>query len=495
MSASPISGLFAQAVDTILFQAVRRHGELDGSCSFAVSTDGGATFAPAHRGSDGKPFFRVPSLAALWRITVRATPADARFWEGEGTFRWVEGSGLVRDEARPEQFFLHDTVVSGADSVTVLSFHLSVFRDVSQALLDKLKAAPAEQAAAVAQWEPWPPSGWVVPPPASYHVIAPAVVSGSDVVFETGSAGAGLAVTLIERKGTALPQLFVVGWPALLPCVAGAPPTPFLVFFTHELNQNLGTFKHLDAYPDSWDYLHLVIYHYLNYGRDPVDVPSAGQTWRGLVYQMSVVGKTPVLFLPVGDAKVPAGEVGDCLDAAKLEDLLLEVQAFFFKRAGLPKPPSTEVGRTAMASFSSGNNQVSMFLTRAANGTHRFYLDTLRELYSLDVPRALAPAWARAAQTWGGRGKDAHEKVIRMYGTDPPTYAPIHQALVGGAPPEAPYTSSSASGTRTVTVLPEASWRAVLGVPDADPASLAGTVHELHCATLLTDALRRSTGF
>jgi hypothetical protein len=483
-------------VDTIIFQAVQRHGELDGGCSFEVSTDGGTTFAPVQKGSDGRPFASVPSLAALLGLTVRAKPAEAKFWGGQGTFRWVDGAGLVRDEALPEQFFIQDTEASGADSVTVVSFHLNVFRDVSQTLFDALKDTPGDQKDAdLAVWEPWPPPAWVAPPPFSYHVITKDVVSGSDVVFETSSAGAGLAVTLLERKGTALPQLFVVGWPALLPCVPDAPPTPFLVFFTHELNQNLGTFKHLDTYPDSWDYLHLAIYHYLNYGRDPIDLPNAGYTWRGLVYQMSLACKTPVLFLPIGDAKVPAGEVGDCLDAAKLEDLLIEVQAFFFKRAGLCKPPSAELGRTAMASFSSGNNQVSMFLTRAGNLSHRFYLDTLRELYSLDVPRAFAPGWARAAETWASRGKDRDQKVIRMYGTDPPTYAPIHQALTGEPAPEAPYASSSASGTRTVTVLPEASWRAALAVPDADPASLASVVHELSCATMLTDALRRSTGF
>jgi hypothetical protein len=496
-------------VDTIFFQAVRRHGELDGGCSFEVSTDGGATFTPAQRGKDGRPFARVPSLAALPGLTVRAHPADARFWPGEGTFRWLDGAsheggdprtpgptGLVRDEAPPEQFFVQGTEASGADSVTVVYFHLNVFRDVSQPLLDKLRATPSdEKGGDLAVWEPWPPTAWVAPPPASYHAITPDVVSSGDVVFETCSTAAGLSVTLLERKGAALPQLFVVGWPDLLPCVPGAGPTPFLVFFTHELNQNLVQFKHLDRYPDSWDYLHLAVYHYLNYGRDPIDLESAGQTWRGLVYQMSLAGKTPVLFLPVGDAKVPAGEVGDCLDAAKLEDLLIEVQAFFFKRAGLFQPPSAEVGRTAMASFSSGNNEVSIFLTRPGNLSHRFYLDTLRELYCLDVPRAFAPGWARAAETWAGRGKDSAEKVIRMYGTDPPTYAPIHQALVGGPAPAAPYASSSGSGTRTVAVLPEASWRAALNLPNADPQSLAGYVHELCAATLLADALRRSTGF
>jgi hypothetical protein len=403
----------------------------------------------------------------------------------------------VRDDAPAEQFFVQGTLKSGADSMTVMHVHLNVFRDVSKPMLEKLKDAPSEwDEQTLKDYDIWPPTGWMGRAPAFYGVISPDVLSGSDVVFVPQNQAAGVEVTLLLRKGPGvLPELFAVGWPLALPRTLDAGPTPFLVFFTHQLNQNVGDFKHLDHYPDSWDYLHLGIYQYLNYARNPLDVDNDGYGWRGLCYQLSFSQKRLALVLPIGDATKPAGEVGDCLDAAKLEDLLLEIQAFFFKRAGLFRPPATVLGRAAMASFSSGNNEVAMFLGRSSNASHRFYLDTLREVYALDDPRAFAAGWAGVAQSWASKGKDAAQKVIRMYGTHPPSYAPIHQAIVGAPPPPAPYASSTADGLRTITVLPEDSWRKALFKPSVDPTTLAGWVHELNCATMLTDALRRSPGF
>lgn len=484
-------------MDVIVFQAVRRHGELDDGCTFQVSTDDGATFTDAQMGADNKPFVSIPSAAAIPSITVRAMPKDTKFWAGLGTFRWDTAAGIVRTDAPPELFFILGTVKSGADSLTVIHFHLTVFRDASARLLEKLKDAPEDYSL---RWlkrsEDWPPTGWLKRAPAFYGVIARDVVVGPDVTFVPDNREAGVEVTLLERRGSGVrPQLFAVSWPASMPRTLDAPPTAFLVFFTHQLNQNVSDFKHLDQYPESWDYLHLAIYQYLNYARNPLDIDNHGHAWRGLCFQQSISQKRVVLVLPLGDAKQPEAEVGDCLDAAKLEELLLEIQAFFFKRAGLFRPPSAELGRAAMASFSSGNNQTIQFLNRRSNTSHRFYLDTLREVYSLDIPRVFAVGWAGQAQAWAGKEKDAAQKVIRMYGTHAPSYESIHQALLGARAPAAPYASSSSSGLRTVTVLPEASWRAALFKPAADPMTLAGPVHELCCATLLTDALRRSPGF
>lgn len=484
-------------MDVIIFQAIRRHGEPDDGCTFEVSTDGGATFVKAQKAADGKPFASVPSIAALPMIVVRATPTDTKFWGGTGSFRWQTEAGLVRADAPSELFFIHGTVKSGADSVTVIYFHLGAFRDVSAPMLEKLNDVPKEFDR---KWfednEGFPSKSWLKPPPAFYGIISHEVVAGPNVTFVPNIAPASVEVTLLERRGPNVrPQLFAVAWPTSMRRDLDTSATSFLVFFTHQLNQNLGPLSFLDQYPDSWGYLHLAIYQYLNYHYNPLDTDSFGHSWRGLCYQLSASQKQAVLVLPLGDAKNPEAEVGDCLDAAKLEELLLEIQAFFLKRAGLIRPPSTKLGRVAMASFSSGNNQTLFFLNRQGNHAHRFYLDTLREVYSLDIPREFAIGWAGLAQRWASVGKDADQKVIRMYGTHPPAYEPIHRALLGTRAPAAPYTSSSSDGLRTVTVLPEASWRNAIGKPDVDPRTLGGPVHELCCATLLTDALRRSPGF
>lgn len=484
-------------MDVIVLQAVRKHGDLDDGCSFEISTDGGQTFTAAQKDRDNKSFVSLPSAAQAASITIRARPTDPKYWAGVGKFRWAKPGSLVREDAAPELFFVHGTVLAGPDSVTVLYFHLTIFRDVSRPMLDKLKDNPNDWPELwLKRYDIWPPTAWLGPAPAFYGVISPDVVVNGNVTFIPETRAAATEVTLLQRKGAGVvPELFAVGWPAALPRTAAAGATPFLVFFTHQLNQNVSQFKHLDHYPDSWDYLHLAIYQYLNYARNPLDVDRHGQAWRGLCYQLSISQKAVALVLPVGNAKKPEGEVGDCLDAAKLEDLLLEIQAFFFKRAGLFRPPVASLGRAAMASFSSGNNEVTMFLASSRNASHRFYLNTLREVYSLDNPRDFAAGWAGAAQSWAARGKEPDQKIIRIYGTHAPAYVPIHQALLGVAAPAAPYVSSSPNGTRTVTVLPEASWQAALFKPQIDPHALAGYVHELCCATLLTDALRRSPGF
>src|SRR5262249_9742963 len=147
--------------------------------------------------------------------------------------------------------------------------------------------------------EPWPPTGWLARAPAFYSVISREVVVGPDVMFIPDNRAAAVEVTLLERRdASARPQIFAVAWPTAMVRDLDAPATPFLVFSTHELNQNISRFKHFDHYPDSWDYLHLAIYQYLNYFSDPLDIDHLGHRWRGICYQLSISQKRVVLVLP-----------------------------------------------------------------------------------------------------------------------------------------------------------------------------------------------------
>jgi hypothetical protein len=161
-----------------------------------------------------------------------------------------------------------------------------------------------------------------------------------------------------------------------------------------------------------------------------------------------------------------------------------------FRQAGVYVPP--DLGRTALASFSSGNGLVTSFLAKAANQSHPFYLDTLRELYMFDAPGYMGPTWVEQAIRWADRGRN--EKMIRAYTSYP--VANYSKLLGQSTPPNFPYvvSSSDPNQLRTAGTLPARSWnRAATAAGNANmAASNWQEVHQLVSATMLTDALMRS---
>lgn len=496
-------------MDLFVFTAADRKGAISSKCSFECSTDGGQTFSPAKKESNGASQFSVPKLAETDVLTIRATPDDAKLWPATGTFTLGPQGSLVPKAAPPEFFLVAGTARSGADSTTLVYFFLSPFRDVTADALKKLLNPPAVTGPQANQKDRvnytqmnlnWPVTSWSTPTLASFSVISQNVIDGADVSFNQTAGAASTTDRVLERRDpAALPKRFVVCWPNALARTVDSPPTPFLVFFTHLLQQNLMDLVYYKDYPDGWDYFYFAMLTYLNYSSDPLDLPGGGNFSRGLLYQLGASGKNVVLVLPVDNATMPpAGknsppEAGDCLSAQLLSDMLEEIQAFFFRQAGLFRAPKPELGRVAMASFSSGNNNVNNFLASATNIKSDFYLNVLQEVYCFDTPRAAAPAWAAFALQWAERG-DKTNKIIRMYGTDAKTFEGIHKTLLAEpAPASAPYVSTpSTKPNRTVAVLPEASWRVAVKKPNVKPETLAQDVHQLMVGTLLTDALRRS---
>jgi hypothetical protein len=482
-------------MDSIFISTLDRSGSPSSGCKFEFSTDGGTTFSPTTQ-SNGLDVVSVPSIAKIGTVTIRATPNDAKFWSATGTFKLDASGAVVADKAPRELFFVLGTFKVKTDTLTLVYFHLQIFRDATDELFKKLLQVPSDRD--TSKDTTWPPTSWNSPGLTAPHpAVIPAVLSGSDVTFATRSYSPSAEVRILERKGSGVvPKLFVVAWPPALPRTADAGATPFLVFFTHLLNQNLAKRAYLRQYPDGWDYLYYSIYRYLNYSADPLNLDGGGTFTRGLLYQIDASGKRPALVIPVGDANKPDNEVGDCVNAASLEEFLLEIQSFFHKLAGAYRPPVPTLGRVALASFSSGNNGVQAFLAAKSNASHAFFLDTLREVYCLDTPRSFAPLWAMHALAWAGVGAKKDEKMIRIYGTHEPTFKTVHTTLLTDpAPGAAPYVSTTAKlPNRTVSCLPEASWAAAVTPRPADTTSSDFTqaVHQLFCGTLLDDALRRS---
>ncbi|MDC3984461.1 hypothetical protein [Polyangium jinanense] len=513
-------------MDVIVLMAADRKGNIVGGCRFEFSIDGGKTFSPAQ--ADGMKWsFAVPSASQLDSIIIRGTPAAPQYWAAEGAFKADSNGALIPAGASPAFFFVEGTFVMegpagpertwGMHTVTVILFHLSIFRDRTQEAFEALKAnADKWVKNADGRWlPPGEPTSWSTPtlPNGEFSLVTPEILGTTTTLvtpppgrephpplvvpplsFTRGRYSPQTTDFILERKQEgSLPKAFLVSWPRSLRRTVDAGPTPFLVYLTHLLNQNFEEHNAGDSfqdYPFGWNYLYISVYSYLNYREDPLKTYS-----RGLLYQIAASQKQLVLVIPVGDARLKdSREVGDCVNATLLEELLEAIQSFCFRAAGLFRPPVQHVGRVALASFSSGNEQLAYFLARDENKAHPFYRNTLREVYCFDIPRHRVAALAAHAVNWASVGEKHEEKVIRIYGTSAGAFVPVHQALLGKPPPrDHAYVASTAH--RTVAVLPEHSWLPILPNTYSNWEDLAQQVHQLFCGAMLMDALRRSPGF
>ena len=160
-----------------------------------------------------------------------------------------------------------------------------------------------------------------------------------------------------------------------------------------------------------------------------------------------------------------------------------EIDAFMYRRAGVYVPPG--IGRTALGSFSSGNDLVQLFLDDADNRKHPFYLNVLKEVYAFEAPQK--DDWVKSALRWAQAGS-SEDKVVQIYTQGA---GKTYGDLLDGSLPAAPFVQVNDNGLRTVGVLPIPTWGAArksLGVTRTG----FDEVHQLISALMLTDALRRS---
>jgi hypothetical protein len=322
------------------------------------------------------------------------------------------------------------------------------------------------------------------------HLINPAVLSGGALLFDQQNVDPNSEVTVLrlKLKKNEAPQLFAVIWPKDLERTGASPPTPFLVYFHAGVTQNRDVAYEVSGvgtYPNGWDYLFFGLHRYVKYSAispDPL-LNVEAQFTKGLAYQAGASGKKIVTVLP--ESRV-FQEVGVLLSARSMEEVLLEIQSFMFRRKSIFALPG--LGRTGLCAFSSGNPLVTSFLAR--NQTHPFCQGTLKEVYMFDSGESDKDPWAAQVSAWLRTG-DSASKMTRIYVQT--TTARLSGMIGAAARTRSPFVASSANGQRTIAVIPSSVWRAAIlaagGTPSKDDFQQA---HQLISATLLMDALRRS---
>jgi hypothetical protein len=473
--------------DVLALLAVRRDGSSAKECRFRVSIEGGS-FKDAEGGEH--PYVPLPSAPRPLRVTVLAEPTGKladHFHTLIGNFEY-NGPGALDATMAPPELRPLPGIVVGTGSATNLVAILSRIRDVTREALDVLAGPPAGWP--LAEWppssgRPWPPDAWDTPTRADLPYVANPPVDGGAIRFDRGTVDPDTEDLVVEwmMPDDGAPRWLAVSWPKAIARTPGSGPVPFLVYLRAGTNQNAKLYNK-GAYPASWAYVLNGLWAYVNYLVDPL-VKSPGP--KGLPYQVARSGKRAVLVLPMPRV---GKEFGTLLSAANMQEMLAELAAFMYRRAGSYAAP--EVGRTALAAFSSGSIHLTAFLAKSKS--HPFLKNNVQEVYNFDGPDV--SAFAEAAAAWLKTGAAA-DKRVRIY-----KHAP-HAALlklVGHALGAAPSLTTSADGQRSVGVFPNEDWYSAIGAIDKDAPDRFRLLwpddwqlaHQAIAAFLLTDAMRRS---
>jgi len=487
-------------MDLILLSAIA-DGQVTSECSFTIAIDGGPP-TPADTSIPGPATAQIPPGAQ--QIQIQATPTSPNHWPLTGLFQHQGSGQLISTGNTPAEFAPPRGVSDGTDGIILVTVYLSRVQDATQDALTTLAGPFPPHHDPPAQWPPatvnqpagnWPPTFWNSPEQDDLFYIGNPAVSGNAIQVQQLSLAPDVEDVVLRVQNVSAPQTIAVSWPNAVPRTDSAGPTPFLVYFHPTAAQNKRNGEYVQGiYPFSWDYVFFGLWRYMNYVADPlIGNPFA----KGLPYQMAASGKNAVIVLPCNNGGDPNNvnsggpEVGVLRNAASMERILLEIQEFMFRRAGVYATPG--LGRTALASFSDGNVLVTNFLERPDNRSHPFYLDTLRELYMFDAPANRAPHWVDLAIQWAKLGSST-DKMIRAYTRGSiPNYASL---LGQPVPSTGPFIITNQF--RTAAVLPTGAWNSAASA-NGNSAIASGPeawqdAHQLISAMMLTDALL-SSGF
>ncbi len=456
---------------------------------FDVETAGGDPLTVTRSGIGD--IVALPDSSGPLDLVVRMTPTSPLYWPVEGRFR-VESSGVITPDANndPTAFAPPFGAYHTASSrLTFLSAYVTRLRDRTDFARERLD--PSQNYAPHVDSTPtgdntWVPS-WQVDPAQSIRVLDDVDYTHERRPrFSAQTVSPDTEVRVLEVAGPPpqVPQVLAVAWPARLSRAEGEHSPPFLTFFHANYGQNVrdGFYRisHRHPYPYGWDFLFFGLWRYLFYMGDPVtDDPYA----KGLVYQIEASGKPVVLVLPVHH---PGAEVGQLGRANFMEEMLLEIQAYMFRRARNYAWPGA-LRRAALAGFSASNGLIESFIGRSAHLRPRseFFRSTLKEIYSFDCPDGTKGGLASSLRQWLTTGDT--DKMVRLYAQND---HPAFHALVAPHGRRTGCLLQSPDASRSMMVAGTSQW------PDAhtyfgwrpDPW---GTVHQLIPATLLVDALRR----
>lgn len=459
-------------------------------------------------------FFTMPQGTTDVEISVQSLAGDA--FSVTGTFT-DDGLGGLEPSDAPAEFEPPTLSSFGGNDAILITAHLGELRDATTDSVASLQPPPGRAGVS----PPSPITAWAPAPVfASGSVIQTPCLSGSTLQVTSQQLSASGEMLVLERLAGGPPTRVAVFWPFDVSRDPDAEPTPFLYYFhptvaqAAEVNKEDSNSPYYvnsgdnhdptthSTYPNGYDYNYFGLWRYLHYS-DDVD-PGTGDWlgdplrgdwfWKGLPYQVEASGKPVVTVIAMNKvAGNPCDELSSLTDASALQQLLLDVQAFMFRRETNYSPPG--LGRLAMASFSSGRTTLSCFLSRASNHNHPLYTDTLQEVYLFDPHADLAseltaPVANTLAWLASGTVLFPPTKVARLYTQISPTaLAPVLSQL-GLPPAKTPFdTSIPFNSNISVTCLPLLSVWA-----NAAPGVFhnTGQVHQAIPALMLTDALRRS---
>jgi hypothetical protein len=468
-------------------------------CNFEVAFNGG-DFTAVSRVAEQPAVIAIPATPRPLPVAIRAKPTTKKHFAYNGRFSYLGDGNLVRVEAAPEfrppraiNFQKPPGSPVASSSSVTLVFYLSRVSDKTDEVVFQSNDVPPNREAYVpgvsngqssAGWlDSWPGSkagsaNYIAADPVLHGVLQ---YSAQNIDPDSENIVFGVA-------GTVTPKLVAVSWPKKVERTLASKKTPFLVYFHAGMFQNSpranppGTNYEgpgQKPYPFGFDYLFFGLWKYMNYQGDPL-LSGGGHYSKGIPYQVAAAGKDVVSILPESSVGFEVGAFGD---AESAHDILREIDAFMYRRAGIYT--SKGIGRTALAAFSSGNDSIRFFFKNTANHGKLFYTDILQEVYGFDPPHA--DDWVDAALKWAGASS---EKIIRIYSQGAhKTYAKLvpHHTLT------APSVQTSGN-SRSIALLPRKAWAAVRA-----PQGLTTLVdddnddpHQLISAVMLTDAIRRS---
>jgi hypothetical protein len=465
------------------------------ACRFTATADGKALAAA----DATNPVYEIPPGTA--EVQVTATPKASVYWPTTITLS-VSNTGVISPKANSSAFVNVTAAAGASKGLTQASIKVSRFKEVTTRVFDLLKKIPLPRVGKApdgpeltATYGAWPPKNWNINPAPDAHYLdvkAPVKPGALNFAKDT-SLKVEVESVVLELAGGSPPRLYGVTWPKAIAPKDGADPTRFLLFLRQTGGQDAehGVFTgggvKGQPYPYNFDYAERCLFESLHYGKTPL-FKAIGWTLRpkGVPYQVAKSGAKVVTVFPV--AAIP-GEYGVLADMAQTGQILEELQAFMFWRAGIHTPPAS-LGNTAIAAYSSTTSYVlAKWLVDPKNRASSFFKNTVRAIYFLDPPEVdvcvtAALAWAR----WAGS-----DKRIRLYSRKLEKDA--FRALLGLKPhdpalPAPPFVQNSPDNKRTVASLSVDSWvktfKDTLGV---DVALAWWDVHHFIPATVLTHAL------
>jgi hypothetical protein len=473
------------SVERVIVTA-HRLGQTTSECDLTAYIDGQSAVAIDQRLS--VPYVDLPEDAS--KLVIEATPKSRNVWPLRAEFD-VSDSDKVTKTAGPDaaHFEVVPSAVAAGRALHHIRVHVGRVRDVTQKSNDVLRPSTGVE--------------FRLTPKEINTVDADTPLTGSTLnVTKLEVDPNATDSVVLELANVEAPQLIAVHWPSGIAPSAESEATPFLIYFHPRLGQNAAYYS-AGQYPFGKEYLFSGLWAYLDYRYDPlVDVQETrkGPWYKGLPYQISHGGKDVVLVLPLPRLardlpparQQPANEVGVFLDAEQVHQVLLEIQAFFFRRAGIYDKALLGVSRAAMAGFSAGTIFIQAFLGTSRNLRNAFCLNVLKEVYFFDP--TLGVLGVPQATSWARTGQD--DKVVRLYTSSP---APGARALLRQADPDDP--TESSDGRRSAIVLGQDVWRrAVAAAADGDGGGgdelsrlvTGQAVHQLISATMLGHAIRRS---